>query len=180
MNSEDSTNLSPEEFVNLTLKHESRFFGVVGAMLPWHSQIEDIVQEVITLMWQKSHEFERGTDFAAWGCSIARYKAMEFIRKSRSSEVRLSDSALEMVAVEFEKKSDEFAERAEALEVCIEKLDSQAKRLVALRYQSGMTLKSTAMQFGKSEPTARKLLRQALRQLEHCVNDVLRIEPDVK
>jgi len=42
------SNLSPDEFVKLTLEHEGRFFSVVLAMLPGCADAEDIVQEAIT------------------------------------------------------------------------------------------------------------------------------------
>jgi RNA polymerase sigma-70 factor (ECF subfamily) len=103
------SNLSPDEFVKLTLEHEGRFFSVVLAMLPGCADAEDIVQEAITVMWQKSEQFQRGTDFGAWGCRIVRLKVMEHLRKRRGDGVVLSHEALEMVALDLERSADDLA-----------------------------------------------------------------------
>ena len=169
------SNLSPDEFVKLTLEHEGRFFSVVLAMLPGCADAEDIVQEAITVMWQKSEQFQPGTDFGAWGCRIVQLKVMEHLRKWRGDGVVLSHEALEMVALDLEKSADDLAARATALKDCLKKLEPTARELITIRFHPKMTLKKTAKQLGKSEPTIRKSVRKLLRQLERCVERTLGI-----
>ncbi|MDG2390374.1 MAG: sigma-70 family RNA polymerase sigma factor [Planctomycetaceae bacterium] len=172
------SNLSPDEFVKLTLEHEGRFFSVVLAMLPGCADAEDIIQEAITVMWQKSEQFQRGTDFGAWGCRIVRLKVMEHLRKRRGVGVLLSHEALEMVALDLEKPAGDLAARTAALKDCLTKLEPTSRELITIRFHPKMTLKKTAEQLGRSEPTIRKSVRKILRQLERCVERTLGIDAE--
>lgn len=167
------SNLSPDEFVKLMLEHEGRFFAVVLAMLPGCAEADDIVQDAITVMWQKSDQFEKGTDFGAWGCRIVRLKVMEYLRKQRNGHVVLSHEALEMVAHDLEKSADDLAARSAALKDCLAKLGDVEREVITIRFHPKMTLKRTAEQLGRSEPTIRKSVRKILRQLERCVERTL-------
>ena len=174
----DASSLSPDEFVKLTLEHEGRFFSVVLAMLPGCADAEDIVQEAITVMWQKSEQFQPGTDFGAWGCRIVRLKVMEHLRKRRGDGVVLSHEALEMVAFDLERSGDDLAARTAALKDCLAKLEPASRELIAIRFHPKMTLKKTAERLGKSEPTIRKSVRKILHQLEKCVERTLGIDTE--
>lgn len=171
--------LSPDEFVKLMLEHEARFFSVVLAMLPGCADAEDVVQNAITVMWQKFEQFERGTDFGAWGCSIVRFKVMEYMRKRRGNELVLSHEALEMVALDLENAADDLAARSAALKDCLAKLGTVEREMITIRFHPKMTLKKTAEQLGKSESTIRKWVRRTLRQLEACVNRTLEIDGEL-
>ncbi len=45
-------------------------------------QLDDVLQDTLAVMWKKFDNFKIGTDFVAWGKTIARYKIMNHLKKS--------------------------------------------------------------------------------------------------
>lgn len=61
------------------------------------------------------------------------------------------------------------AERDQKLAACIEKLDANAKRLLRMRYQLGMTQESIGERLGVSKQYAGRILARAVDGLRTCV-----------
>ncbi|UUO06652.1 sigma-70 family RNA polymerase sigma factor [Blastopirellula sp. J2-11] len=169
--------LQPDEFVRLVVENEGRIFAYVASIVPGSSEIEDIVQDVITLMWEKIEDFERGTHFGAWACRIAYFKVLEL---RRSMGIRrsyfLSDKLRESLASEAVEIWDDLQQQSVALEKCLDHLDEADRQMVLRRYSSKGTLKETAALLGKSEVTVRKWIRRVLMRLEKCLSLRLGLE----
>ena len=70
----DNTNAGYEAFLQLLTANQSRIMGFILAMVPNRSVADDILQETTLLMWEKFKNFQDGTNFTAWGISIAKNK----------------------------------------------------------------------------------------------------------
>lgn len=161
--------LSPDEFVHLTLKHRSRFYGAVLAMMPGNQDVDDVVQETVSTMWQKVKTFEPGTDFGAWGCTIARFKVLEHIRKKKGSHV-LPVEILELVGKEFIDDTKELEARSNALQSCVQRLEPKEQELIRLRFYADKTLRATAEAAEMPESTVRKTLQRVFAKLDKCIS----------
>jgi len=69
-----------EEFVQLVTKHHVALRGFVGALMPGQQDIDDVVQEVTSLLWQKRSSYVMGSNFRAWMFTTARYKILGYWR----------------------------------------------------------------------------------------------------
>ena len=74
-----------EQFMRLFLQSERRILGFILSLVPNLSDAEDLMQETCSIMWSKIDQFEPGTDFTAWGISIARYRVLTYRRKTQSA-----------------------------------------------------------------------------------------------
>ncbi|MCC9606820.1 sigma-70 family RNA polymerase sigma factor [Blastopirellula sp. JC732] len=169
--------LQPDEFVRLVMENEGRIFAYVASIMPGSPEVEDVVQDVITLMWEKIDDFERGSHFGAWACRIAYFKVLEL---RRSQGIRralfLSDELRESLAADAVEIWDDLQQQSTALEKCLDRLDDADRQMVLKRYGTKGSLKETAALMGKSEVTARKWIRRVLARLEKCISLRLGLE----
>ncbi|HAC89185.1 MAG TPA: RNA polymerase subunit sigma-70, partial [Planctomycetaceae bacterium] len=59
-------NSNAPEIVGLIARHQTRLRGLVRCLLVRSSDVEDVLQEVNSVLWEKASEFQYGTDFWAW------------------------------------------------------------------------------------------------------------------
>src|SRR6266404_4537223 len=78
----------------LFVKHQLGLRAFILSLEPNFTDAEDLLQEVFLVITRKANEFEEGTNFFAWGCTIARYKLLELLRRRARSQV-LSEEVIE-------------------------------------------------------------------------------------
>src|SRR6186713_360457 len=78
----------------LFVKHQLGLRAFILSLEPNFSDAEDLLQEVFLVITRKANEFQEGTNFFAWGCTIARYKLMELLRRRARSQA-LSEEVIE-------------------------------------------------------------------------------------
>jgi RNA polymerase sigma-70 factor, ECF subfamily len=93
---------------------------------------DDVVQETFLTVLRKAGDFEPGTNFPRWACSVARLKVMEAHRREKGRLVFLSDEAIEALAGSVEGPVTDV--RTEVLESCIAELPPSMQRAIELRY----------------------------------------------
>jgi RNA polymerase sigma-70 factor (ECF subfamily) len=74
-------------FLRLFLQNERRLYAYILTLLPHRADADDILQEASLVLWDKFDENNPPDDFAAWGCRIAYYKVLDFLKKDRRSRV---------------------------------------------------------------------------------------------
>ena len=62
------------EVVQQIARHQSRLRAFVRCLLVRSSDVDDLLQQVNVVLWEKADEFQPGTDFGAWASQIARFK----------------------------------------------------------------------------------------------------------
>ena len=86
----------------LFVKHQLGLRAFILSLEPNFTDAEDLLQEVFLVITRKANEFQEGTNFFAWGCTIARFKLMELLRRRAKSQA-LSEEVIEaLCAVEPE------------------------------------------------------------------------------
>ena len=94
----DADVATEEAFMRLFLQSERRILGFILSLVPNLSDAEDLLQETCSIMWNKFEQFENGTDFVAWGISIARYRVLTFRRKVGTRRVCFNEKLLHQIA----------------------------------------------------------------------------------
>ena len=111
-----------EEFMTLFLRHELRLLRYLRTLIPRSSDAEDALQETAITLWRRFDRFEKGTNFFAWACQTARYKAMEYRRRHQTEMPILDADVAELLAKDVVTRSDALDARIEALRSCLAKL----------------------------------------------------------
>ena len=117
-------------------------------------------------------EFEPGTNFKAWACSVARYRSLEHRKKmNKDSQLVFSDDLLLQISNKIQEKDMIEQERIhQALESCMEKLSEQNKNLIKARYSDHQSLEDLALQDGRTYASVRVILNRLRQQLRNCID----------
>lgn len=161
-----------DAFREIIAAHERDVQGVVGALLESREGARDLVQQTFIRVYQHLDRFDpaRG-DLRVWVRGIARHVVQGELRRRAREHTRLGFYWEYLSAEPVDAESE--AERAEALrghvDVCVGKLEGDAARVIALRYEGGESMEVIARQLGRSLDTARKLLSRARLLVRECV-----------
>lgn len=139
-----------KEFVSLMIQHQRRIHAYILYQVPNRGDADDVLQETLTEMFNKFETFQVGTNFLAWGLTIARYKILNFARSQRKQKMVFDSSLLDLLADEGQANIQTSSDEMDALKSCMQKLPSKDKKLIMLRYEAGQSFRRIAEQFDVS------------------------------
>jgi len=146
--------------------------GFLCAITPNYQDAEDLLQQTALTMWRKFSDFEPGTSFVAWGCQIARYKAMNLARSRRATA--LDDDVIDLLLVtQQQQEPEERLARRRALSGCLEKLPGDDRRLIETAYGDGRSIKELAAEVGRSAGGVYNSLARIRSTLYRCIQVTL-------
>src|SRR5690348_15702287 len=125
----------PVAFRQLYDKTSPILFARLLRMLRRRSVAEEVLQDVYVRIWQRAAQFEMGRGKPlAWMVTIARYCAIDLIRRERVSLV--SDDALEEVADESGTEPGAF-DKPNNFDFCIGQLNENTRKCLTLAFVEG-------------------------------------------
>lgn len=167
--------LSPyEEYVRLFVAHETRVRAFLRSLLPAWADIDEVMQETSLVAWRKFDRFERGTSFMAWVATIARFEALDHLRRRGREHLIFSNSVVEAMTAETEREGDSLERERHALESCLAKLADAQRELLLLSYQPGARLNDVAARAGKSVQGFYKTIQRLRARLLDCIEGELK------
>jgi RNA polymerase sigma-70 factor (ECF subfamily) len=152
---------------------QPRLRAFVRCLLVRQSDVDDLLQEVNAVLWEKAEEFQPGTDFWAWACQIARFKALNQIRKYARERLVFDPEVVERMAEVAEQRLSQLDERREALEHCLNKLAPAQRQLIDLRYVDGHAIERIAEAIGRPAGSIRQTLYRIRSALLDCIEQQL-------
>lgn len=154
-------------------------FALLLRMLRRRDLAEEALQDCFVRIWQKASTYapERGAPLT-WLMSIARYRALDLIRRQRP-EVSLEDdegSALEFADDVNDNGPPNPLERSMtlqslgALDECLQTLQDAQRESVLMTYYEGYTHEELAQRMGKPLGTVKSWVRRGLQRLRECLD----------
>lgn len=137
------------------------------------SDVDDLLQEINVVLWEKCDEFQSGSDFWAWASQIARFKVLNQVRKYGRERLVFDDAVLQQLAAMAEQKLQDLDRRRDALDHCLKQLPPAQRQLIDLRYASGQTVELIAASIGRPAGSIRQTLYRIRAALEACVQTQL-------
>jgi RNA polymerase sigma-70 factor (ECF subfamily) len=134
---------------------------------------EDVFQQTAITLWDKFGEFEPGSDFFAWACTIARYKTLNYFQSKGRERLYFSEAVIDQLATRDQWKPDLHEARLKALAACREKLSSKDQRLLADCYSGRGTILDVAKQLGRPIGSVYDSLSRIRRALYACIQRTL-------
>jgi len=157
-------------------RHQSRIRGLVRCLLVRRDYVEDMLQEVNAVLWEKGGEFKSGTDFWAWASQIVRFKVLNYLRKTKRDFLIFDDQLLEQIADLTLTRLEELEDRRMALERCLQKLPAAQRQLIDLRYSTGESLDQMSVMLKRPVGSIRQTLFRIRAVLQQCIETQLRNE----
>ena len=168
--------LRNEEFFKVFMANQNKIYTFILMLVPNSVDADDIMQESAAIMWKKFDNFQPGTDFAAWGIHIARYRAFDFIRKNHTGRLTFSTETVQAISDYIEQTAITDDPRLDVLKSCLKKLPENERNLINMRYARAMTVKSIAERIGRSVHGLYKSMARIHNVLLDCVHKTLAAE----
>jgi RNA polymerase sigma-70 factor (ECF subfamily) len=132
---------------------------------------EDVLQEVAVSVAKNYGSYDPSRPFVAWALGIARNHMLMYFRRYQRNRLVFSDELMASIGQQIEIMAESTPDhRREALHRCLNKLDDRHRRLIEMRYSSGMRLTEIADALGKSVAAVKGSLHRVRKVLEQCVS----------
>jgi RNA polymerase sigma-70 factor (ECF subfamily) len=162
-----------EEFLGLFLKHQDDLRAFLGSVVrDWHAR-DDVFQEVALILWREFDRYDRSRSFGAWARGIAAHKVMQDWEQARRRPTLLPPAAVQAMLQAYDRTEPSAEPELEALQQCLDRLPTEPRRLLGLRYREGLRLADIAMRLRSTSEAVHKALSRLRARLERCVEQRL-------
>jgi RNA polymerase sigma-70 factor (ECF subfamily) len=162
-----------ESFVQVFVRHEPGLRSFVRPLVPTWDDLDEVIQQTCLVLWRKYVEFEAGTDFLSWACTIARFEALKHRRTRARDRHVFGEELLALLADEGAAESALRERERRALDACVERLHPKQRELIRRCYGGGATIKEAAQSLGRSATSLYKALDRIRLALLECIERTL-------
>ncbi len=156
-------------FQSLYQASAPKLFGVILRITGNRAVAEEVLQNAFLKVWQNADRYSPAAGRPiTWLCALGRHAAIDQIRSdrtSRQSSVELDEAALRTLAAPARGDGSD----GEALRVCLQQLEAEARDCVVLAYCWGSSREELAKRFGRPVNTIKTLLHRNLKALASCL-----------
>ena len=157
-------------------RHQSRLRGFVRCLLVRPSDVDDVLQDINAVLWEKAADFEPESDFWAWASQIARFKVLNRLRKYGRERLVFDLPTIERLADIAGQRLTSLDRRREALDHCLGQLAPAQRQLIDLRYSDGHPSEQIAQTIGRPAGSIRQTLHRIRVALLGCIQRQLASE----
>jgi RNA polymerase sigma-70 factor (ECF subfamily) len=160
-------------YSELVRRYQGNVRACIAVRLTGKHEAEDLAQEAFIIAYRKLEDFDADRSFGAWVRSIAFNLLRNYWRKYRPSAV---GGAEELEALVDEHIGIVYSDRHEsdtmgALRHCMERLDEDAKKLLAMHYTDEMSVAEIREKLGVKHSTMTMRLHRLRDQLKKCITE---------
>lgn len=164
-------------FHKLWISSQPSIQAYLMSLLGNYSIVEDCMQEVAIVAWQKAPTEKSNNDFLAYCIACAKRIAKSYQRKNKSGRLQIlsPEVALSLAETVQLQCSEQANPRVPALKLCLEKLDEKQRALIKARYDSTnqSALQELANEHKRSIDSIYKQLERLRISLKNCVDRTL-------
>lgn len=157
------------DFVGRMMAAQPRLRAYARMMIYNPSDVNDILQEVAAICWQKYEQYDPARSFDAWAMGVARNCVFEYLRDHGRRASPLNQEAINLLESEAAHASASTSELEIALEACLRKLSAEDHRLIRTRFEQSETNRGVSKLLGISEATVSRTLNRIYAQLLLCI-----------
>jgi RNA polymerase sigma-70 factor (ECF subfamily) len=147
-------------------------FACVIRILRRRALAEEALQDVFISIWQQAGQFTaaRGRPMA-WMMSIARYRAIDLLRRERFAPALVAElpERREVDEPGSEGSSSAWGPSAELMERCLALLSDSQAHCLELAFIDGQSHEDIARLIGSPLGTVKSWIRRGLRSLRQCL-----------
>jgi len=165
-----------EQFLSLFAANEPAIRAYVRRLVPTRHDTADVMQGVALVLWRKFEEFDDAKGFRRWAFGVAKYESLAWLRDRARSRLVLADDVLQVVAHESTRDDERLSAQREALEVCLEKLPTQQRKLILAAYAPDVEIQKVAGQSGRTVAAFYQWLHRMRLRLLDCTRQALQAE----
>ena len=148
---------------------QPRLRAYVRSMVFNPGDVDDLLQDVATIGWERFADYDRERPFDSWLLGVARNRVLQYFESQKKRPNALSNETLQQLEGIAFQASEQAHELQDALESCLSKLARPDYDLVSQRYKEGATNRSVAKLQRVSESTISRALNRVYAQLLLCI-----------
>jgi RNA polymerase sigma-70 factor (ECF subfamily) len=161
------------EFVRLYAAHSRRVYTYLLTLVPNRADVEEVFQDVSAVLWEKFDEFVPDTNFAAWACKIAQFKARKLVERSSRRSALFNGDLIEKLDLEMQHVDDSLDAEYAALAACFAQLPEFDRNLIERRYRKSGNPQSLADDLNLPVSKVYKMLARIRHSLLVCITSRL-------
>lgn len=160
---------NPADYARRLLASQPRLRAYVRSMIFNPGDVDDILQDVATIGWERFADYDQDRPFDSWLLGVARNRVLQYFESQKRRPNCLSPETLAQLESVAFRDSHQAGELQEALESCLGKLARDDYDLVSLRYETDATNRSVAKKLAVSESKISRGLNRIYAQLLLCI-----------
>ena len=157
------------EFVRLWTQYHRDVERYVFSMLPRPADASEVVQEVSVRLWEKWDSYDQERPFLPWAMRFAYLQVLKWRQSKARDKLIFSDELLAQIKVTNDYEEPLMEARRKALSFCMEKLDSDDRRIIELRYSRHGAIKKEAEKTGIKMHKLYYAIERIRMQLFNCI-----------
>ncbi|MCM2369754.1 sigma-70 family RNA polymerase sigma factor [Aporhodopirellula aestuarii] len=162
-------------FVQLYTTNERRIRAFLFTLLGDRDSVDEVMQNVSTVLWKKYHELDDQSGFLKWAYVIARFEVLAYRRRQARDRIVLDEDLIATLAEEYtaDEQALDIEERIRYLSDCLTRLEGNDRQLLLAAYASGTPINRVAEKHSVPVNRLYKLLGRLRRKLKECVETKL-------
>jgi RNA polymerase sigma-70 factor (ECF subfamily) len=152
----------------------AKLFGICLRICRERSGAEDVLQDVFATVWTRAGSFDplRASPIT-WLATIARNKAIDWLRRQPPGSLHVSADHLDDVADPAPEPIELISQvqQAARLRECLETLESRTSAAIRSAFLDGASYPELAEREGMPPGTMKSLIRRGLQRLKACLGD---------
>ena len=129
-------------------------------------EAEDLVQEVLIAVHTRRHTYDRSQLFTPWVHAIARYKFVDYLRRTRAS---MNDVAIDSAADVMARDDRDAVESAVDLEKLLDSISPKMRQAIQHVKLDGLSVREAARRSGMSESSVKVSVHRGLKTLARLI-----------
>jgi RNA polymerase sigma-70 factor (ECF subfamily) len=150
------------------LSHQLRgyFGGQLSRIGRGPVEAEDLVQEALMAIHTRRHTYDRFQPFTPWVYAIARYKFVDYLRRTRASRGDVPIEGAEQIASQDDRGS---VDSSLDLERLMAGLPAKARRAIQAVKLDGLSVSEAAERCGMSESNVKVSVHRGLKAMARLI-----------
>jgi RNA polymerase sigma factor (sigma-70 family) len=145
----------------LSSRLRAYYKGKLGRVGRGATEAEDLVQEVLLAIHLKRHTYDTGELFTPWVYTIARYKLIDYLRRTRTAASVPIDEGAEVLAQDDHAQ----AESSRDVRILLGRLPQKVRCSIECVKLEGLSVAEAAVRCGISESGVKINIHRGLRAL---------------
>jgi RNA polymerase sigma-70 factor (ECF subfamily) len=165
-----------EAFVKEFVQNEPALRSFILSQVANWADMNEILQQTSLVLWRKFDQFEEGTSFKSWAFKIARFEALNYLKKQRRSKLVFCNETLDLLAMEDPRQEDALEMQRHALSACLKKLTPEQREILTECYEQKQTIKEVARKRSRTLEGLYKMIQRLRSSLLECVQKEMHSE----
>lgn len=146
----------------LSFQLRAYFKGKLNLIRRGDVEAEDLVQETLLAIHTRRHTYDSAQPFTAWVYAIARYKLIDYLRRTKSSALDVpADETEELIARDDRGQVESSLD----LDRLLTELPPKVKQVIQYMKLDGLSVSETASRSGMSESAVKVSVHRGLKKL---------------